>query len=150
VIIFGLILSAGFFGLWFLSTYGTEIKIQNTFKISNSKNLTNDLSDKFSDIGGKTPKETINLLIKALEKNDLTVAAEYFIPEAREIESEDFKKLYDTNLLGDLIKDLKNIESGRNLNENRYQFDVYDETGQPATEVELIKNENGLWKILSL
>ena len=147
IIVLGLILGAGFLGLWFLG--GSKIKIQNqNSKISSSPIVKN--NDLFSDFGGKTPQETLKLFIAALEKNDLILAVKYFIPENRETESEDLTKLYEIHLLSDLIKDLKSVKSGKKLDDNRYRFEVLDEMGQTAAELELIKNQNGFWKIISL
>lgn len=143
----GLILGIGFFGLWFLR--GSEIKIKNQSPAASPEPQSNEI-DQFPDIGGKTPQETIRLLTSALEKNDLILAVKYFIPKNREVESQDLTKLYDTNLLGDLIKDLKNLESGKTMDSRHYLFEVPDESGGTAAEIELIKNENGFWKIISL
>ena len=147
LIVMGLILGIGFFGLWFLS--GSEIKIKNQNSAVSPKPQTNEL-DQFSDIGGKTPQETIGLLASALEKSDLALAVKYFVPENREMESEDLTKLYNANLLGDLIKDLKNLKNGKTVDSRHYLFEVPDESGGTAVEIELIKNEKGLWKIISL
>jgi len=102
-----LILGIGFFGLWLLG--GNEINIanQNAAPLSNTQIA--------ADNGGRTPQETLGLLIKALEKNDLTVAVEYFVPENQAAESEVLAKLYDANILGDLIEDLKSIKNGKNM-----------------------------------
>lgn len=148
VIVLVSILSVGFLGLWFLS--GQEINIKNKNNLPIKTTTKKDIADGFSDFGGKTPQETLKLLISALEKNDLTLAAKYFIPENREIVSEDLGRLNNTNILGDLIKDLKNIKLGKLSNETHYYFEIIDETGQAAAALELIKNQKGLWKIISL
>ena len=147
----GLIIGIGFFGLWFLS--GSEIKIKNQSQsqspVVSPELQTNEL-DQFSDIGGKTPQETMGLLAGALEKNDLILAIKYFVPENREVESQDLTKLYNANFLGDLIKDLKNLKNGKTVDSRHYLFEVPDESGGTAAEIELIKNKNGFWKIISL
>ncbi len=143
----GLVLGIGFFGLWFLS--GSEIKIKNPNSAVSPEPQSNE-SDQFSDIGGKTPQETVELLASALEKNDLVLAIKYFIPENREVESEDLTKLYNTNLLSDLIKDLKNLKNGKTVDRGHYLFEVPDESGGTAAEIEMIKNEKDRWKIISL
>jgi hypothetical protein len=147
LIVIGLVLGAGFLGLWFLS--GNKIEIKNQSSVAPSKSQTNEL-DQFSDIGGKTPQETIGFLTAALEKGDLALAVKYFIPENRESESEDLTKLYNANILGDLIKDLKNLKDGKPMDSRHYLFEVPDENGGTAAQIELIKNEKGLWKIISL
>jgi len=129
-----LILGIGGFGLWLLG--GNEISILN----QNSATPPNT----------QTPQEILDLLVKALEKNDLTAAVEYFVPENQEMESEILTKLYNANILDELIKDLKNIKTGRNIDANHYRFEVFDSSGQNIAEIDLIKNEKGVWKIVSL
>ena len=129
-----LILGIGFFGLWLLG--GNEISITN----QNSVTLLNT----------QTPQEILNLLIKALEKNDLTAAVEYFVPENQEMESEALTRLYNANILDELIKDLKSIKNGKNIDSNHYRFEVFDSSGQNIADIDLIKSENGAWKIVSL
>ena len=136
------VLSVGWLGLWFLGKQGAEIKVKNPNSVIEA--------DKFFDFGGKTPQETLKLFISALEKNDLILAVKYFIPENRGTESEDLTKLYEIHLLGDLIKDLKSVKSRKGPDDGRYRFEVLDETGQTAAELELIKNKKGFWKIISL
>ncbi len=154
LIVMGLVLSVGFLGLWFLS--GSEIKITrpNDTRLNNGQAVgqenQNGELDQFSNIGGKTPQETLGFLAVALEKGDLILAIKYFIPENREIESEDLTKLYNANILGDLIKDLKNLKNGKTMESGHYLFEVPDQNGGTAVEIELIKNEKGLWKVISL
>ncbi len=147
-IVLVLILSTGFLGLWFLSGLKINVKNQNNLPAKTAAN--NDIIDGFSNFGGHTPQETLKLFIGALEKNDLTLAAKYFTPENRETASEDLEKLSSINMLGDLVKDLKNAKSGKLTNETHYYFEIIDEAGQAAAALELIKSQNGLWKIISL
>ena len=147
LIVLGLVLGVGFLGLWFLS--GSEVKIKNRSPAASSEPRSSEI-DQFSNIGGKTPQETVGLLVGALEKNDLVLAIKYFVPENREVESEDLTKLYHTNLLSDLIKDLKNLKNGKMVDSRHYLFEVPDESGGAAVEIDLIKNQNGFWKIISL
>lgn len=147
-IVLALILITGFFGLWFLGGQEININHQSVSTVKTPANM--EKIDQFSDFGGHTPQETLKLLISALEKNDLTLAAKYFIPENRRVVSEDLERFNNINMLSDLIKDLKNIKLGRLLNETHYSFEIVDETGQAAAALELVKNQKGLWKIVSL
>ena len=140
-IVMALVLGAGFFGLWVLNGSDLEVVNNETATVSKSQDIE---ADQFSNIGGTTPQETINLLVKSLEKNDLTAAVRYFVPENRGMESEDLTKLYDANILSDLIKDLKSIKEGQAVNNNLYRFKIAD------LEIELEKNTDGIWKIVSL
>ena len=148
-IVLALVLGTGFFGLWFLGKYGTEIKIKNP-DAGTLQNVSESGKDEFYNFGGKTPQETISLFVTALEKNDLVLAVKYFVPEAREKESEDLTKLKDANILGDLLTDLKTLKNGQAADKARYLFKVFDKTGVAAAEVELVKNRSGFWKLLAL
>lgn len=148
IVVLVLILATGFLGLWFLGGEKINIKNQNTLpgKIAADEKT----AYQSKEFGGKTPQETLRMLILALEKKDLTLAAKYFIPENRETASEDLSRLDNINLLGDLIEDLKNIKSGKLKNEIHYYFEILDEVGQTSAELELIKDQKGFWKIISL
>lgn len=142
------ILSIGFLGLWFLS--GPKININNQNISAVKTPISGEIIDQFSDFGGKTPQETLKMLISALEKNDLTLAAKYFIPDNRKTVSEDLAKLSNDNFLGDLISDLKSVKPGGLTNETSYYFEVVDKNDQTTTNLELLKNQKGLWKMVSL
>ncbi|MDP2638888.1 MAG: hypothetical protein Q8P06_01825 [Candidatus Azambacteria bacterium] len=146
-IVLMVVLGVGFFGLWLLRENEIQVINQNSTAPSAFQN---DNTDQFSAIGGKTPQETLNLLIKNLEKNDLTAAIQYFVPENRATESEDLTKLYNANILGDLIKDLKNIKDGKMIANNQYRFEIPDDAGGVAVEIDLMKNNKGFWEIVSL
>lgn len=128
------ILGIGFFGLWFLGGKDINISNQNSATPSDAQ----------------TPQETLGLLIKALEKNDLTAAVEYFVPENQAMESEALAKLYGANILGELIQDLKSVKGGKSIDDSHYRFEVFDSSGQSIAEIDLVKNEKGVWKIVSL
>lgn len=148
-IVLALVLGTGFFGLWFLGKYGTEIKIKNPDE-GTLQNVPESEKDEFYNFGGKTPQETISFFVTALEKNDLVLAVKYFVPEAREKESEDLTKLKDAGILGDLITDLKTLKNGQATDKASYLFKVFDETGQAVAEVEMVKNKSGFWKLIAL
>jgi hypothetical protein len=150
VAVFILVLGVGFFVLGALSKYETTDNIQNA-SITNQNNFSGNATiDEFSKLGGKTPQETLSLLVKALEKNNVILAVKYFIPESRETESEDLTRLQDANILGDLIKSLKNVRNGKNIDQNNYSFEVYDETGEQIFELKFSKNNDGFWKVISI
>ena len=138
-------MGAGWFGLWFLSGKEITIRNENAAPAPADKN-----EETFSDVGGRTPKETLDLLITALEKDNLALAAKYFVPEIRDEESEDLKKLHDAKLMADLVQTLKGIKNGKAVDNSHYRFAVPDETGEIIAEIGMVKNATGLWKINSL
>ena len=143
VFVLAMVLGIGWFGLWFLEN-------SRGFKVENPERKIDSQSIAAGEYGGKTPRETLDLLIAALEKNNVDLALKYFAPELREAQSHDLKKLQDAKLLADLVKTLKGVKSGKNLNENHYQFDVpEEEAGEIIAEIEMEKNETGFWMIAS-
>jgi len=143
IFVLALVLGIGWFGLWFLGN-------SRGFKVENPKQKIDSQPITIDEYGGKTPRETLNLLIAALEKNNIDLALKYFTPELQEAQSHDLKKLQDAKLLADLVKTLKGIKNGKNLSGNRYQFDVpEEETGEIIAEIEMKKNETGFWTIAS-
>ena len=143
IFILALVLGVGWLGLWFLGN-------SRGFEVENPKQKIDSQPIIVDERGGKTPRETLNLLIAALEKNNIDLALKYFAPELREAQSHDLKKLQDAKLLADLVKTLKGVKSGKNLNENHYQFDVpEEEAGEIIAEIEMEKNETGFWMIAS-
>jgi len=144
-----LVLGVGGLGLWLLR--GAEFTVKNSDADKSTAVSGAKSEDVFSDFGGKTPEKTLLLLIVALEKNNLTLAAKYFAPELRTSQSEDLEKLRKAKLIADLVKSLKSIKTGKNIDGSHYQFEVPGETGgETVIEIELIKNSAGLWKIISL
>lgn len=146
VVVLALVLGTGWLGLWFFGN-SRQIRIE---KQNNPAAVRPEAEDGNSEYGGKTPRKTLDLLIAALEKNNLTLAEKYFSPEIRDQQSVELKKLYDAKILGDLIAALKTIKEGAAKDSSYYVFPVYDETGAVIAEVELKKNAEGFWKIWSL
>ncbi len=144
-----LVLGIGGLGLWLLR--GADFTVKNPDADKSTAVSGANSEDIFSDFGGKTPEETLLLLIGALQKNNLTLAGKYFAPELRTSQSEDLEKLRKAKLIADLVRSLKSIKTGKNIDGSHYQFEVPGETGgETVIEIELIKNSAGLWKIISL
>src|SRR3989344_3629071 len=92
-------------------------------------------------IGGKTPQETLDLFIQAVEKGDYELASKYFVVEKQE---EELKSLQNSpkenikNVMG-LLKQAK-ISKGTYLGEDDYFID------EPIS-VDFILYSSGNWKI---
>lgn len=65
--------------------------------------------------GGKTPEETFDLFIAALEKGDVDLASKYFVINKQEQWRKTLEEYKNKSLLVDLIDELKN-------NKNNWQF----------------------------
>lgn len=114
--------------------------------------------------GGKTPEETLNLFINALETGDLESASQQFVkmPEdnfwsylwltlSHKKPLRVLKELEAKGKLPELLADLKSVEpAGPSFyeDENDYRFFGRDEAGKLDFIVDMYFNQpTGLWKI---
>ena len=104
--------------------------------------------------GGKTPEETLNLFIKALEENNFELASRYFVFEDNKnsnqeilntlIDIEESKKL--TTLINNIKKAIPDEESS---SPTSAWFSVFDHnSSEIIQEIHLEFNKfSGIWKI---
>lgn len=93
--------------------------------------------------GGKTPQETLQIFIEAIEKGDYELASRYFIFE-RQKEWE--KKLSTIKNIDFLIPTLKDAEKiGGEYSEDRNSYTIY----KPAL-TNFIRYPNGIWKLTDI
>ena len=96
--------------------------------------------------GGKTPQETLNLYIAAVEKGDYELASKYFVVENRSAELKTFQNANqdDINnvqrLLGDVF-----IKGDGSYSKDGKEFVVH----QPIF-VHFILSPNGIWKLVKI
>lgn len=100
--------------------------------------------------GGKTPDETIDLFIAALEAGDVELATSYFMPDDygnRDEEGKMMQEVYDNGDFPRLANIMKNrvIDRDGIIGEKFYSFN-FRENGEPAGGVSLQFNGN-VWKI---
>ncbi len=129
-------------------------KIENDFKAYMRLVDQYETAMKNDTYGGKTPQETLDMFIDALEKGDLELASKYFVlredgsrdPEILEALQE--KKI--NNILPEMIRLLSVAQPTGSFLEGRYGFKVTDDTGNYST-IEFIFNEySQVWKIESM
>ena len=99
--------------------------------------------------GGKTPKETLELLITALEKNDFDLASKYFVLSKQEEWRKTLLKGSQENKLNSFIGKIKEAIQGlgqrndQGLNsKNNYIYLTKD-----SVIFEFVKYPSGIWKI---
>ena len=98
--------------------------------------------------GGKTPQETLQMYIEAVEKGDFELASRYFIGEKQEKElesstqmSKDEMQNY-TNLLKKTLEKFNN--EGKFTPDKKY-FSVYE-----PILIRMFLYPNGIWKIIEI
>lgn len=101
--------------------------------------------------GGRTPEETLELLIAALKEGDIELASKYFLPEDRE---ETYTRLLnEKNINGDLghfLAGLNKLEKTISDDNSRSFFVITNENNLVLNQVTLGKNTNGVWKIVDM
>lgn len=93
--------------------------------------------------GGKTPQETLEMFIKAVEAGNYELASKYFVVEKQGEELEILKKTNEKNnvdFLLDYLNQLKNVNGYFSSSNDRY-------TIEKPIFIEFIKYPSNLWKI---
>ncbi len=112
--------------------------------------------------GGKTPEETLRLFTEALERNDLELAAKYFMLETNESDpdyltrkkwEDAIKKFSDEELRTQLIKNLSKVEPTRDQSRGdptTFWFSVYEKNEAQYHILMGFNEHSGVWKIESM
>lgn len=113
--------------------------------------------DKF---GGKTPEETLQLFIEALEKGDVELASRYFMLESdqydpnyltRKVWEDALKKAKEGDRLDEIVTMLNMAKPAGSSSAGYFGFEVKNEKGELVSDVGMRLNEkSGVWKIESL
>ena len=125
--------------------------------------------------GGKTPEETFDMFIAALEKEDIELASKYFVIQKQEQWGKTLKEYYSKALLSDFILELsKNrkawelLENQGNIAKFQYSYEVEKPfveelplgdgrtqklthpAGKFNSEIIFEKYPSGIWKISAI
>jgi len=106
--------------------------------------------------GGKTPQETLDMFIEALEKGDIDLAAKYFAMDdnlSRKEWEDGLKQAQQEGRIEEIIKELKKAQpsSSQPGYETAYEFMILGESGLADYSVEMEFNQySGVWKIKSM
>jgi hypothetical protein len=105
--------------------------------------------------GGKTPQETLDLFVAALEKGDIELASKYFLLDenlSREKWVAYLKGVKDKDLLAVMARDIRNLAKPVNGdNENDFAFEILNNKGLVSVLIDMQFNKHSqVWKIESL
>lgn len=130
---------------------------QKNYELAMNAISTYETAMKNDTYGGKTPQETLDLFIGALEKEDLDLASKYFIlEESGEQNKEWNSSLYEAKKKNEtdiLIKYLLVAEPNLEdvISDSDYKFISLDENKDIVLYIDLEFNKySGVWKIESL
>ena len=97
--------------------------------------------------GGDTPEETIQLFIDALKKEDIDLAAKYFVIDKQEEWLDNLQKIKEKNMLAKMVKDLEREKSKKLTGDDVATFYISNDKRELALIIRTIKGVNGIWKI---
>lgn len=97
--------------------------------------------------GGTTPEETLRLFIDALKKEDIDLAAKYFVIDRQEEWLGNLRKIKEKNMLAKMVKDLEREKSKKLTGDDRAVFYISNDKRELALIIRTIKGVNGIWKI---
>lgn len=150
-IVFGVIL--GLMLLAFLGTYGLQKYVDWKFERDVEQLQAEEERPYLEDTyGGKTPKETLELLIAAVEKGDYDLASKYFILSKQEEWRGTLKKGVEQKKLSVLIQQTKEAVNQLKDEEPLWlSYDKYTYITKPQNVIfDFSKYPNGNWKIVEL
>ncbi|MEK7083363.1 MAG: hypothetical protein AAB972_04260, partial [Patescibacteria group bacterium] len=99
--------------------------------------------------GGTTPEETLRLFIDALKKEDIDLAAKYFVIDRQEELKNNLQIIRDKGLFFVTIQDLENLKKPYTIGEGdntQFIFEAYD-AKKLVLQITVIKSLNRKWKI---
>lgn len=140
----------GFFGFLFALNYGLEKynqskqwqeikKSAEAFQKAEQELYEQMMADTY---GGKTPQETLELFIAAVEKGDYELASKYFVVDKQE---EWKNNLMKAKNIDEFVQDTKGIKG--NIGNGRYSEEKDWFLIEKPIYTEFILYSSGIWKI---
>ncbi|HRU35769.1 MAG TPA: hypothetical protein P5237_00400 [Candidatus Paceibacterota bacterium] len=106
--------------------------------------------------GGKTPQETLDMFIEALEKGDIDLAAKYFAMDdnlSRKMWEDGLRAQAESGKIQELINIAKQFKPASKQSgvTSTYEFVIIEDNGMVEYSVEMEFNQySGVWKIKSM
>lgn len=101
--------------------------------------------------GGKTPQETLDLFVAALEKGDVELASKFFLLDenlSRDKWIDYLKGVKDKNLLLIMATDFQTATFYKSLNDKSQQFVIYNKDRSDSLIIDMRLNKyTQVWKI---
>lgn len=136
-------------GTWLWQKYDMwrrQKAVQNlaeAFKRAEQEDYQKAMADTY---GGKTPQETLQMYIDAVEKGDYELASKYFIGDNQEewkSELNEIKKVDKINIFLNPLKEV--LKNNGEYSENKNTFSFHN-----PVFVSFKKYPNGIWKIIEI
>ena len=139
-------------GLWLWQSYNQwqgEKRVERLaeeLKRLEQENYQRAMADTY---GGKTPQETLQMYIEAVEKGDYELASKYFIEKNREEEVNELKVLDSKTNMSWFLNLIKKAIPDGEIVDNFFRMKSKTEEG-PYYFIRFIKYPNDVWKIIEI
>lgn len=142
---------AGFFGFLFVLNYGLEKynqskqwqeikKTAEMFQKAEQELYEQMMADTY---GGKTPQETLDMFIAAVEKGDYELASKYFVMVRQKEWGVELKNIKEVNKIDLFLKPIKEAKnSNGEYSDDKQSYSIYE-----PISVDFIHYPSGIWKI---
>lgn len=110
-----------------------------------ARNLENEIYQKqlADTYGGKTPQETLQMYIDAVEKGDYGLASKYFVIEKQDYWKNELNQISQESKISNFLSPLKQAYgSAGEYSADHRGFSIYNPVG-----VDFVLYPNGIWKI---
>ncbi|MEK9195306.1 MAG: hypothetical protein AAB975_02935, partial [Patescibacteria group bacterium] len=97
--------------------------------------------------GGDTPEETLRLFIDALKKEDIDLAAKYFVIDKQEEWLGNLQKIKEKNMLAKMVKDLERERYRDEISQTLISYTIANDQKEVALTIYMTQISNGIWKI---
>lgn len=138
----------GFFVVLFLVGYGYQ-KYSDWEFDRETERLKQELERPYLEdtYGGKTPKETLEMFIAAVEKEDFDLASKYFVLSKQEEWRDKLIKGKENNNIEWFLDYLKRMEENEYLNPDVFQMKAKNNEGIYTIFMTFTRYPKGIWKI---
>ena len=104
------------------------------------------------DVGGATPRATLDMFVAALRANDAEKAASYFMLDdnlSRATWADRLNQLKEKGLLGRMADDIeKNAQATKPAYEGDAEFEILNNDGSVGALIDMERNKfSGVWKL---
>ena len=141
--------TAGFWAVYYYKQWQGQKAVQElaeALKQAEQEDYERAMADTY---GGKTPQETLQMYIDAVEKGDYELASKYFIEKNREEEVNELKVLDSKTNMSWFLNLIKKAIPDGEIVDNFFRMKSKTEEG-PYYFIRFIKYPNDVWKIIEI
>lgn len=100
-------------------------------------------------VGGRTPEETFQMFLDALRKEDIDLAAKYFVVDKQEEWRRSFMKIKEQGEWQNMVEDVSRAKEVQRR-DSGVLYEAIGGEGLVTVSLDIVRQFNGVWKIKSL